>query len=171
MIEPAPPDPCAPRRQTPPAHAPAAHLLSGEQERHRPPGHRGSVLGWGLGTGVATAASPWVFWWIPAATVHAAGIVLIAAVYLGFAVADGRRYVIAVETAVVSAFVLLAAVAVTGSPWWAVAGLLAHGLKDLWQHRTGFVAGTRWWAPFCVVVDWVAALLLTAALLGGASLR
>ena len=71
----------------------------------------------------------------------------------------------------VFAFVLLAAVAVTGSPWWAVVGLLAHGLKDLWQHRTGFVAGTRWWPPFCVVVDWAAALLLATALLGGASLH
>ena len=30
----------------------------------------------------------------------------------------------------------------------------ATGSKDLWQHRTQFVANTRWWPPFCLVVDW-----------------
>jgi hypothetical protein len=30
-----------------------------------------------------------------------------------------------------------------------------HGLKDLWQHRRQYVANTRWWPPFCLVVDWV----------------
>ena len=29
-----------------------------------------------------------------------------------------------------------AAAGVTGSAWLLVAGLAAHGLKDLWQHRT-----------------------------------
>ena len=161
-------------------HRPAAASTSSPRPRRRTAaqrvgaraaGHRWSLVGWGVGVGVATAATPSVFWWLPAATVHAVGIVLIAAVYLGFAVADGRRHVIPVEATVLSLFVLLAAVAVTGSRWWVVAGLLAHGFKDLWQHRTGFVAGTRWWPPFCVVVDWVAALLLAAALLSGAPLR
>jgi hypothetical protein len=92
---------------------------------------------------------------------------LIAAVYLGFAVADGRRHVLAVETAVVSLFVLVAAASVTGSLWLIVAGLAGHGLKDLWQHRTGFVAGTRWWPPFCATVDWVAAALLASAITAG----
>ena len=27
--------------------------------------------------------------------------------------------------------------------------LAGHGLKDLWQHRSHFVANTRWWPPFC----------------------
>lgn len=26
---------------------------------------------------------------------------------------------------------------------------LAHAANDLWQHRTQFVSGTRWWPPFC----------------------
>jgi hypothetical protein len=73
---------------------------------------------------------------------------------VGFAVADGRPKVIAVESSVTFAFVIVAAAAVTGSPWLLVAGMAAHGLKDLWQHRTHFVADTRWWPPFCMVVDW-----------------
>ena len=78
---------------------------------------------------------------------------LIASVYIGFAVADGRRRVFAVESSVASVFVVVAAAAVTGSPWLLVVGLVGHGLKDLWQHRTHYVANTRWWPPFCLVVD------------------
>ena len=43
-----------------------------------------------------------------------------------------------------------------------------HGLKDYWQHRTQFVANTRWWPPFCAVVDVVVALILAVAILSGA---
>ena len=51
------------------------------------------------------------------ATVHALVIALIAAVYIGFAVADGRPKVIAVETCVASGFVVLAAIGVTETAW------------------------------------------------------
>jgi hypothetical protein len=130
-----------------------------------------AAVSWGMLIGVATAATPLAFWWLPAATVYAIGLTLIAAVYVGFAVADGRWHIIAVESSVAASFVVLAAVAVTGSAWLLVAGLAAHGLKDLWQHRTRYVTGTRWWPPFCVAVDWVAALILTAAILTGANLH
>ena len=51
---------------------------------------------------------------------------------------------IAVEVCVASVFVVLAAVGVTGPARVLVAGLAGHGAEDLWQHRTGFVSGTRW---------------------------
>jgi hypothetical protein len=129
------------------------------------------VLAWGLVVGVATAAAPLAFWWLPPATVYAFGIGFIAAIYLGFAVADGRPHVLVVESAVAGGFTLVAAVAIGGSPWLLVAGLFGHGVKDLWQHRTGFVAGTRWWPPFCATVDWVAAALLAMVITAGATLR
>ena len=122
---------------------------------------------WGVVIGVLQAASPFAFFWLDSATVYALGLTLIAAVYIGFAVADGRRHVLAVETAVASIFVVVAAAAVPGSAWLIVAGLAGHGVKDLWQHRTGFVAGTRWWPPFCAAVDFVAAALVAAALVAG----
>jgi hypothetical protein len=96
------------------------------------------------------------------------GLVLIASVYIGFAVADGRPKVIVAESVVASVFVVVAAVAVTGSVWLIVIGLVGHGLKDLWQHRRQFVANTRWWPPFCVVVDWVAAAIIAIAIVAGA---
>jgi hypothetical protein len=122
---------------------------------------------WGIGFGVIQAASPLAFWWLDAATVYALGLVLIAAVYIGFAVADGRARVITVEVSVAGAFVVVAAAAVTGSAWLLVVGLVGHGVKDLWQHRSQFVANTRWWPPFCLVVDWVAAASITVEILAG----
>ena len=124
----------------------------------------------GAVVGMAQSASPFAFWWLPPATVYAMGLVFIAAVYIGFSVADGRPRVIVAETAVATLFVLVAAAGVTGPAWLLVAGLAGHGLKDLWQHRTQFVTGTRWWPPFCAAVDWVAAAILTIALAAGADL-
>jgi fucose 4-O-acetylase-like acetyltransferase len=126
---------------------------------------------WGLVFGALQAASPLAFWWLDPATVYALGLVLIASVYIGFAVADGRRAVIAIEISVASIFVIVAAAAVTGSPWLLVLGLTAHGLKDLWQHRRQFVANTRWWPPFCLVVDWVAAAAIAVEIAAGVHFR
>jgi hypothetical protein len=75
--------------------------------------------------------------------------------------------VIVAESSVASIFVVVAAVAVTGSVWLIVVGLGGHGVKDLWQHRSQFVANTRWWPPFCVVVDWVAAGIIAIAIVAG----
>jgi hypothetical protein len=127
-------------------------------------------VAWGIVLGVVQAAAPLAFFWLDAVTVYALSISLIAAVYLGFAVADGRRHVLAVETGIAAVFVVVAAAAVTGTPWLAVAGLAGHGLKDAWQHRTGFVAGTRWWPPFCATVDFVAAGLIAVAIAAGVPL-
>jgi hypothetical protein len=152
-----------------------------------PPGHatagqsRGAVtsarLGdlrtpvvWGIAWGCLQAASPLAFFWLDAATVYALGLALIAAVYIGFSVADGRSTVIAVETSVASVFVVVAAVGVTGSGWLLIAGLAGHGLKDLWQHRTRFVANTRWWPPFCAAVDFTAAALIAVTIVANVDL-
>jgi hypothetical protein len=126
---------------------------------------------WGVLVGAVQAASPLAFWWLDASTVYAMGLVVIASVYIGFAVADGRPKVIAVESSVASIFVVIAAIAITGSAWLVVIGLLGHGVKDLWQHRRQFVANTRWWPPFCLVVDWVVAAIIAIEILAGADLH
>ena len=59
-------------------------------------------------------------------------------------------------------FVVISAAAIP-SPWLLVIGFVGHGLKDLWQHRTHFVSTTRWWPPFCMVVDWVLAAIIYLA--------
>src|SRR3954462_13338028 len=64
-------------------------------------------------------------------------------------------------------FLVIAAAAITGTPWLLVIGLAGHGLKDLWQHRTHFVANTRWWPPFCLVVDWLVAAVVAVEIVAG----
>jgi hypothetical protein len=119
---------------------------------------------WGVVWGVIQAAAPLGFWWLAPATVYAHSLTLIAAVYLGVAVADGRPRVIAVEAGVAAAFVVIAAAGITGPAWLLVAG---HEGKDLWQHRRHYVANTRWWPPFYLVVDSVAAAILVVLLAVG----
>ncbi|MGH2755717.1 MAG: hypothetical protein ACRDLB_14980 [Actinomycetota bacterium] len=142
--------------------------LVGGDERGRHASLRTPTL-WGVVVGVLYAAAPLGFWWLEAATVYAMGLAIIASVYVGLAVADGRSTVIAAEVLVATGFIIVATISVTGSPWLAVIGLAGHGLKDLWQHRRHFVANTRWWPPFCVVVDWVAAVIIAIALISGAN--
>ena len=125
----------------------------------------------GVAVGIFQAFSPSVLWWLDSVDVWGVALAMIASVYVGFAVADGRRVVIVVEVMVTFAFVVCATVGMAWFPWLIVIGLVAHGLKDLWQHRTQFVAHTRWWPPFCFVVDVVAAALTAALLMTGFELR
>ncbi len=133
----------------------------------RPTSTTSRALSWGLAWGVAQAGVALAFWWLDPSTVHALMVTLIAAVYIGFAVSDGRTGVIAVESIVVAMFFIASTVAITSTPWLVVALYLAHGAKDLWQHRTQFVRGTRWWPPFCFAIDMTVAGIVTAQLLLG----
>jgi len=137
-------------------------VAPGASPTTRPTVHVRAATICGLAVGALQAASPLGFWWLDTATVYSLGLVSIAFIYIGFAVADGRWKVIAIESGVASVFVIVAAAAVTGSAWLLVGGLAGHGLKDLWQHRRQFVANTRWWPPFCLVVDWTVAAIIAA---------
>ena len=119
----------------------------------------------GVAVGVFQAFSPLAFWWLAPVVVWSLSVTIIASVYIGFAVADGRSVVIATEIGVATAFIVLAAMAIKWAPWLVVIALVGHGMKDAWQHRTQFVANTRWWPPFCLVVDFVAAPVIAIQLL------
>ena len=131
---------------------------------------RGPIY-WGIAVGMLQAAAPLALRWLDQDIVWAVPLAMIASIYVGFAVADGRTNVIAVEIGVASVFVALSFVAISASPWWAVVGLVGHGLKDLWQHRTHFVSTTRWWPPFCMMVDFVAAAIIAVVVLMGLDLN
>jgi hypothetical protein len=126
---------------------------------------------WGFAFGAMQAASPLVFAWLEPATVQALLLSFIAAVYVGFAVADGRSRVIAIECVTAALFVVLAAASVTATAWLLVVGYAGHGLKDSWQERHQFVANTRWWPPFCACVGWVLAVVLMVEIATGVNLH
>jgi hypothetical protein len=140
------------------------HSITTEADRSR---FNTITIGWGLIVGALNAAAPLALWWLDPSTVHALAISLIASVYIGFAVADGRPRVIAIETGVAAAFVIIASIAVTESPWLLVAAYAGHGFKDLWQHRTHLVRGTRWWPPFCATIDWLVASIIAIEIIAG----
>jgi hypothetical protein len=131
------------------------------QARHLVP------IAWGVAVGSIQAASPLAVRWLEPATTHALYIAFIAAVYVGFAVGDGRPKVIAVECFVAAAFLVLAASSVMGSSWLLVGAYAGHGCKDFWQERTHYVANTRWWPPFCASVDFVVAAILAIEIAAG----
>jgi len=126
---------------------------------------------WGLVVGVMQAGSPLLVRWLDSGTVYALELAVIAAVYVGFAVADGRPRVFAVESVVAGVFVVLAAAAVTATAWLLVLGYAGHGFKDAWQQRRRYVANTRWWPPFCAAVDWLLAVILAIAIIAGVHLH
>jgi hypothetical protein len=126
-----------------------------------------TAVAWGVVVGAVQAASPLGFWWLDPATVYAFGLAVIAPVYIGLAVADGRPRVIAVESGVALVFVVVATAGVTGTAWLLVLGLGAHGVKDAWQQRRQYVSGTRWWPPFCAAVDWIAASIIAVEIIVG----
>ena len=137
-----------------------------DQARNGSTATRTAVI-WGLVVGALQVATPLALWWLDPPIVFALELAVIAAVYIGFAVADGRVRVIAVESTVAMAFVILAAAAITGSGWLLVVGYAGHGLKDAWQQRRRFVSGTRWWPPFCAAVDAVVALAIAIEIASG----
>src|SRR4030081_947499 len=82
------------------------HPHDGQGQRLRAP------MAWGVVWGLLTAAIPLGVWWLEPANLHALAIPLIAAVYIGFAVADGRGSVLVVESGVAVIFLVIAATAV-----------------------------------------------------------
>jgi hypothetical protein len=112
--------------------------------------------------GVVTAASPLAFWWLDPSTVYALGLVLIASVYIGFAVADGRPKVIVAESTVASVFVM-------GRRGRCNRIGVANRRRPRWP-QTGGDAARRPRAQRRVVVDWIAAAFIAVAIIAGRDL-
>jgi hypothetical protein len=96
-----------------------------------------------------------------------AGLAAAAGVYLGFAVADGRRSALLVQAGEVLGFTALAALAVQrDSPGLLGVGWLAHTTWDALHYRgRGPTRVRSWWSPFCVGYDVALAVpLLTGRL-------
>jgi hypothetical protein len=101
---------------------------------------------------------------------HALMVAAIAFIYVGFALADGRPGVAAIESGVALLFFWIAAGAVAVWPPLAGLGLVLHGAWDLLHHPRAVTTRLPAWYPsMCAVYDWVLAAIFFVcwARLGG----
>jgi hypothetical protein len=89
---------------------------------------------------------------------------MIASVYLGYALADGRLRAFQVEYVGMVAFAALATVSLAqGSAVLLALGYLGHGLWDLVHHRREVEVRMPWWyVPVCLGYDTVVAIYVLA---------
>lgn len=79
----------------------------------------------------------------------------IGAIYIGFALRDGRSSAMTTEITVAVLFLAAAAIGLAVQPWAIPAAYFAHGLWDAAHHRHVDTAMPRWYIPFCAIYDWV----------------
>jgi hypothetical protein len=86
----------------------------------------------------------------------------IGAVYVGFAISDGRQKWIVIELAVAIGFLALAALGLWVSPVYLGTGYFLHGVWDILHHSPQPLQTRvpRWYPSFCAVYDWVVAIFI-----------
>jgi len=93
-------------------------------------------------------------------------LIVIATLYLLFAVMAGSTDSLVAETMPALVFVALAALGFRQSPWLVVAGLALHGVFDFFHHAVITNPGVPvWWPGWCLAYDVVAAVYLAALIL------
>ena len=87
-------------------------------------------------------------------------VAMIAGVYLGFALTDGRVRAALTEELGIVIFAIVATVALsTREPLWLAGGLFGHAVWDAIHHRRGLdTSMPRWYVPLCIGFDVVVAL-------------
>lgn len=92
---------------------------------------------------------------------------LVAGVYVGFAVQDGRLKILLIEGLVALIFIGAALAGLWVSAWFIPLAYVIHGFWDYAHHRHVDTALPKWYIPFCAVYDWIFAIGLSAAWLTG----
>ena len=109
-----------------------------------------------LGAGVVTCLFVYVTSYGKA--LDALGLLLgvMAAIYIGFAIVDGRSKVVYLESSVAAALIILALLGMWGKPVWLVIGYFVHGAWSL-LHQSG-VVGTKvrkWYPVSSMAYSWL----------------
>ena len=99
---------------------------------------------------------------------YAAVLLVVASLYSLFAVLGGSTHALLAESAVMAAFIALAAIGFRTSMWLVVAGLMGHGLFDLVHGLLIANPGVPgYWPAFCSAYDVAAAAYLATVLASG----
>ena len=87
---------------------------------------------------------------------HAVALALIAAIYLGFALMDGRISIAILEWTVGTVFVVLALLGLWQAPVLLAIGFILHGCWDLAHRPHGITTRLPvWYPPCCAAYDFV----------------
>ena len=91
-----------------------------------------------------------------------AALAAVGAVYLGFAVADGRTSAIAIQSVSLVAFLLVAYIGITEDSKALIgAGWVAHAFWDALHHEHhGPTEVQTWYPPFCATADFAVGIPL-----------
>ncbi len=93
-------------------------------------------------------------------------LIVIAALYLLFAVMAGSTETLVAETIPALVFVAMAAIGFRKTPWLVVAGLALHGVFDFFHHAVIANPGVPvWWPGWCLAYDVVAAAYLATLII------
>jgi hypothetical protein len=93
-------------------------------------------------------------------------LIVIATLYLLFAVMAGSTKSLVAEAIPALVFVAMAALGFRKTPWLVVAGLALHGVFDFFHHAVIANPGVPvWWPGWCLAYDVVAAAYLAALIL------
>ena len=88
-------------------------------------------------------------------------LAMIAGIYIGFAVMDGRAKTLVVEGSVAILFSVFAAVALVLEPLLIPVGYILHGFWDAVHHRSHVdTAMPHWYIPLCALYDIIAGFAL-----------
>lgn len=97
--------------------------------------------------------------WARAVIAHL--LTLIAATYVGFALASNGHLSLARQIAGCSVFVACALLGSLVNWWFLAVGLALHGGWDYWHHGEGGGGVIpHWYVPFCAVYDWMVGLFV-----------
>lgn len=88
-------------------------------------------------------------------------LAVIASIYLGFALSDGRKREIMIEISGMFFFLALAIFGLWISPYFLIAGYLIHGVWDvIHNHKIIQTEVVEWYKILCLVYDWVIAIFI-----------
>jgi hypothetical protein len=110
----------------------------------------------GIASGAVTALIAWSSVIPDPLAFHSVALAVIGAIYLGFALSDGRLPIVILELSVGTAFVVLALLGLWLAPVFVAVGLILHGFWDLAHRPRGITTKLpAWYPPFCAAYDFV----------------
>jgi hypothetical protein len=110
----------------------------------------------GVAGGVLTGLIGWSPFIPDPLAFHSVALSVIGAIYLGFALSDGRISIIILELSLATGFVVLALLGLWLAPALVAIGLVLHGFWDLAHRPRGVTTKLpSWYPPFCAAYDFV----------------